>query len=69
MNKADADLIQQFLDELWLVHGMSVHTQSAYGSDLRKFAEFLVVRQSNLLRGFPDLLGRYFAERYEHGLS
>ncbi len=69
MKIADAELIQQFLDELWLVHGMSVHTQSAYGSDLRKFAEFLMARETNLLGVSADVLESYLAERYDHGLS
>jgi integrase/recombinase XerD len=69
MNAADAGLIQQFLDELWLVHGMSTHTQSAYGSDLRKFAEFLAEQRSQLTTASADLMESYLAHRYDLGLS
>lgn len=69
MKTADATLIQQFLNELWLVHGMSVHTQSAYGSDLRQFAEFLAEQHSSCVEASADVLESYLAFRYDKGLS
>ncbi len=69
MKTADAELIQQFLDELWLVHGMSIHTQSAYGSDLRQFADYVAKQHSQLVGVSTELLESYLANRYDQGLS
>ena len=42
---ADAALICEFLDQLWLDKGVSPHTLAAYGTDLKQFDSFL--RQKN----------------------
>ncbi len=38
---AATDLIDQFLDAVWMEQGLSQNTLSAYGSDLRIFAQWL----------------------------
>ena len=35
------EIIQRFLDSLWMEQGLSEQTLAAYGSDLKKFAEYL----------------------------
>ena len=41
---AATDLIDQFLDAVWMEQGLSQNTLSAYGSDLRIFAQWLNTR-------------------------
>ena len=45
----DLLLISQFLDQLWLDKGVSEHTLSAYGTDLKQFAAFAAGQQQHLL--------------------
>lgn len=62
-------LIQQFLDHLWLTKGVSSHTLSAYGTDLRKCAAFMAQQQHSLLTMDALVLNQYLAWRYDQGLS
>ena len=55
-------LITAFLDQLWLDKGVSEHTLSAYGTDLRKFALFLAQQKKSLLDADSQLLNRYLAD-------
>ncbi|RTL55769.1 MAG: site-specific tyrosine recombinase XerD [Rhodocyclaceae bacterium] len=41
MNKANADLLDEFVDTLWLRDGLSKNTLAAYHSDLTLFARWL----------------------------
>lgn len=50
VNDADQQLIDQFLDSLWLEKGLSKHTRSAYRTDLRLLAGWLGQRRSRLLQ-------------------
>lgn len=43
------DLIQRFLDSLWLEHGLSKQTLTAYGSDLKQLAHWLGKKDIHLL--------------------
>ncbi|MDF0605205.1 site-specific tyrosine recombinase XerD [Neisseriaceae bacterium TC5R-5] len=47
---ADAELIDQFLDQLWLVDGLSRNTLASYRRDLSKLAVKLRARESTLLQ-------------------
>jgi integrase/recombinase XerD len=67
--EAAAALIQQYLDQLWLEKGVSEHTLSAYGTDLRKFAAFAHSRDSQLIQANCDLLNHYLADRHDAGLQ
>jgi integrase/recombinase XerD len=69
LSKPDAALIQQYLDQLWLEKGVSEHTLSAYGTDLRKFAEFLYHQERTLLQADTDLLNHYLAHRHDAGIQ
>ena len=44
MNAADAVLIDEFIDALWLADGLAKNTLAAYRSDLALFAGWLVTR-------------------------
>ncbi|MGP9800269.1 site-specific tyrosine recombinase XerD [Rheinheimera sp. NSM] len=65
----DLLLINQFLDQLWLDKGVSEHTLSAYGTDLKQFAAFAAAQQQHLLSADSQLLNRYLAQRYDKQYS
>ena len=67
--ETEALLIQQYLDQLWLEKGVSEHTLSAYGTDLRKFASFVQNRGLLLCQADADLLNHYLAHRHDAGLQ
>ena len=60
-------LIDQFLDAVWVEQGLSENTLSAYGSDLRIFAQWLKAR-SMLEVGTGDL-SKFLASRYQDGIG
>ncbi|MBZ9611088.1 site-specific tyrosine recombinase XerD [Rheinheimera maricola] len=62
-------LISAFLDQLWLDKGVSTHTLSAYGTDLRQFALFLASQQHSLLQCNSQLINRYLATRVDQQFS
>ena len=69
LQASDVGLITEFLDQLWLDKGVSEHTLSAYGTDLRKFALFLAQQKKNLLDADSQLLNRYLAQRIDKAFS
>lgn len=48
MNEADAQLIDTFIDALWLTDGLAKNTLAGYRSDLSLFANWLAARQATL---------------------
>ena len=62
-------LITDFLDQLWLDKGVSEHTLSAYGTDLKKFALYLAGQQHSLLDCDSQLVNRYLAQRVDQQFS
>ncbi len=48
MNEADAQLIDTFIDALWLADGLAKNTLAGYRSDLSLFANWLTARQATL---------------------
>lgn len=68
-HSADLALINQFLDQLWLDKGVSQHTLSAYGTDLKKFAAFAAKLQCNLAAADAQLINRYLAQRVDQQFS
>jgi len=60
-------LIEQFLDALWLEHGLSDNTLSAYGSDLRIFAKWLY--KKSLLDADAADVSQFMASRFEQGVG
>ncbi|MCF8178252.1 MAG: site-specific tyrosine recombinase XerD [Sulfuritalea sp.] len=56
MTPADAALIDEFVDALWLADGLSKNTLAGYRSDLTLFADWLAKRDASV-HGASTLLG------------
>jgi integrase/recombinase XerD len=65
----DLALISAFLDQLWLDKGVSEHTLSAYGTDLKMFAAFSAAQQQPLVAVDSQLINAYLAQRYDKQYS
>ncbi len=67
----NAELIEHFLDEMWIEKGLSQHTLNAYRTDLVKFSEHLekAKQDSDIAQIEADNINQYLAQRYESGLS
>lgn len=68
----NAEIIATFLERLWLKQGVSKHTSSAYGTDLKKFLSYLLSVESgevNLLAVYPEQIEDYLLWRRQQGLS
>ncbi|MCX7068570.1 MAG: site-specific tyrosine recombinase XerD [Methylococcales bacterium] len=61
------DLIDQFLDAVWVEQGLSENTLSAYRSDLRIFARWL--KNKDLLAVTTGDLSQFLASRYKDGIG
>ena len=65
LSEADAGLLDEFCDHLWLEDGLSRNTLDAYRRDLSLFGEWLAHERA---RGLPEAreedLSAYFAFRY-----
>ncbi len=49
IDPVELDLIQRFLDSIWMEYGLSGHTLSSYGSDLKQLALWLGKKNIQLL--------------------
>lgn len=69
----NSDVIEQFIDELWLEKGLSKHTLTAYRTDLSKYALFLEndrhVQSMSLTQCTAQDINQYLAQRYEQQFS
>ncbi|CAG1020535.1 Tyrosine recombinase XerD [Patescibacteria group bacterium] len=61
------DLIDQFLDAVWVEQGLTENTLSAYRSDLQIFATWL--KKKNLLAITHSDISLFLAKRYQEGIS
>jgi len=61
------DLIDQFLDAVWVEQGLSENTLSAYRSDLQIFARWLTGK--TLLDVESSDLSQFLASRYQQGIG
>ncbi len=61
------DLIELFLDALWVENGLSDNTLSAYGSDLNIFAKDLPGKPLGNVESGD--VSRFLANRYKQGIS
>ena len=67
INTEDEALLERFLDALWMEHGLSDHTLSAYRADLKGLAIYLRKRSVTLMSAQrADLLG-YLSQRVQNG--
>jgi integrase/recombinase XerD len=64
---SSTDLIDQFLDGVWVEQGLSKNTLSAYSSDLRIFAKWL--SDKSMLDVDKGDLSRFLAARYAAGIG
>lgn len=64
MNAADAALIDEFLDHLWLADGLAKNTLAAYRADLTEFARHLAGAGKNLLAADEAAVSAWFAALY-----
>lgn len=69
LNDVNAELIEAFVEMLWLEKGLSEHTQQSYRTDLSKLALFLQKRNLDILSVTREDIQDYLAERHESGLS
>jgi integrase/recombinase XerD len=65
---ADADLIERFVDALWMEKGLSDNTLDAYRSDLAKLARWLSSQGTDLLRTRREHLLAYLAWNAQQGM-
>ncbi|QBR48957.1 site-specific tyrosine recombinase XerD [Erwinia sp. QL-Z3] len=63
----DSDLIEQFLDALWIERNLAENTVASYRLDLLSLAGWLQHNESNLLRVDAVDLQGFLAERVEGG--
>ena len=68
MNGANAALLDEFCDTVWLEDGLSKNTLESYRRDLRQFADWLQAQgRVSLLAAVEADLSGYFASRYAAG--
>lgn len=63
------EVVEQFLDHLWMEQGLSDNTLSSYRTDLKKFNQWLEQRKKQLLDVDHVLLQQYLSWRQEQLLS
>ena len=63
----EQSVIEQFLDALWMEHGLSQNTLSAYKNDLANLALWLYENNSDLLRASQMNLQDFLAHRFKQG--
>jgi integrase/recombinase XerD len=63
----NTELIDQFLDAVWVEQGLSENTLSAYRSDLQILSVWL--KEKNLLEVVSSDLLQFLASRYKDGIS
>ena len=64
---AEQKLLEQFIDHLWMEHGLSENTLSAYRNDLAGFSCWLIENQNRLLSVSTSDVQRYLASQFEQG--
>ncbi|VAW64666.1 Site-specific tyrosine recombinase XerD [hydrothermal vent metagenome] len=60
-------VIERFLDALWMEHGLSQHTLSAYKNDLANLSLWLQQNNVDLRQAAQEHLQKFLAYRYEQG--
>lgn len=67
MSTRSTELIDLFLDALWMEFGLSHNTLAAYGSDLRQFSKWL--RNKTLENVSEADIAAFLASRYNQGIG
>lgn len=63
----DQKLLEQFIDHLWMEHGLSENTLSAYRNDLAGFAGWLASAQNQLPEAGTGDVQNYLASKFQQG--
>ncbi len=63
----DRDLMERFLDALWMERGLRENTLAAYGNDLRKLANWFFQRQETLVSATEASLRAYISDQHQQG--
>jgi integrase/recombinase XerD len=63
LDPRDEQLIAAFVDALWMQHGLSANTLSAYRGDLEMLARWLRAGRASLLEATPEQLKKFSAYR------
>lgn len=70
LSSFNADIIDDFIEMLWLEKGLSQNTASAYKTDLSQFALFVQDQHaSDLLQVDTDIVSEYLRKRLDRGFS
>lgn len=65
--QTDTQLIENFLEQLWLLDGLSDNTRAAYQTDLQKYADWLAGQDKSLLTAHKTELMDYLGWRLQQG--
>ena len=65
----DQELVEKFLDSLWLEKGLSKNTLDSYQRDLKAFTRWLSDKSGSLLSVKREDLLRYLADRMGQGIK
>jgi integrase/recombinase XerD len=69
-SSADLQLIERYLDSMWMEKGLSNNSLESYRRDLTQFAQWLAKkRQPDLRRVSAGLIQAHLADRIEQGIS
>ncbi len=66
---SEVQVLEQYLDAIWMERGLSENTLSSYRRDLESFARWLVGQGSGLFRLDGVLVYDYLAQRHKQGFS
>jgi len=69
MNKSDQQIIERYLDTIWMERGLSENSLSAYRRDLSTFAKWLEKKRVRILSIASFHLQEYLAYRQKEGSS
>lgn len=69
MNNDDRQLIDHYLDALWMEKGLSSNSIDSYRRDLSSFATWLAPRRRPLLQVMPQHIQEHLVNRLQQGLS
>lgn len=67
LSPLEQQLIEQFLDALWMEHGLSQNTLAAYRNDLASLGQWLASQDSELKNAQQGELQGFLAHRFEQG--
>lgn len=67
LSASEQQLLEQFIDALWMEKGLSENTLAAYRNDIASYALWLADNSSHLLRAGDSDIQQYLAHCFEQG--